>query len=88
MQDVNHFLETDGVDRAVGVAVMALDQFDHTRTAKALQDFHAGVPFADLRLIDRETHRILNVVRKGAEILFARSHPCDWFGGLVHHAKL
>ena len=71
----------DGVDGAVGVAVVVLDHFQDTGAVEAFEGFGLVVPLPDLGEVKGKADRALNGFGEGAEIFLARSYPVDGFHG-------
>lgn len=71
----------DGVDGAVGVAVVVFDDFQDASGVEAFEGFGLVVRLSDLSKVEGEADRALNGFGEGAEIFLARSYPVDGFHG-------
>src|ERR1043166_4169313 len=75
VQHVNCSRQSDGVNGAIRVPVVVLDDLQDACAFKALEWICIWMLEARLREVERESHDVLDVLRKLAEVLLRRSHP-------------
>ena len=83
MQHINDTFESNGVDRAIRVAVIVLHNFENTWTF-ALPRLGVRVLAAQLRKPQRIAHVASQKFRKLHKIAFGRAHPMQWFFARSH----
>jgi hypothetical protein len=69
VKDVDNASEANGVDGAVGIAVLVIDHLEHAPPAKSLQGFSTRVLFAILRIVDRQPHDAAYLVRERPQVV-------------------
>lgn len=68
VQHVNRVVETDCIDRAVGVTFMRRHDLKESAPSETLECFHGWVLFATLRRIESSTYVALNGPGKGLKV--------------------
>ena len=69
VQNVDGFAQPDGVDGAVGVPHVVLDDLEDAGAVKALQRLGLKVLRSDLGEVERKAEYVLDLIRQGPEIL-------------------
>src|SRR5216684_781632 len=88
MQDVDSALEPDGVDGAVGIALIVVHDLQHSTTTQALQRLRVGVLSAGLSEKERVPHHSPHLFRETLQVLLRPSDPQQWLGPSVHRASM
>jgi hypothetical protein len=72
MKDIHRALEADGLNGAVRVPVVLVDDLEDTCTGEAAKDFHIQPTIPELRVPERPTHLIVHLIREPLEVPPAR----------------
>src|SRR5437660_12676913 len=75
MQHVHRSRETDGINGAVSISVIVVDDLEHAATAEPSERFGEGCLEAQLRIPKRPTDTSPNFLRAGAQIVLAAADP-------------
>ncbi len=68
-----------GVDSAKCVTVMVLDDFQDSSAAEASERFRVGMLSALLGHVECKAYRVLNLLRKSAQVALGAAYPNDRF---------
>jgi len=71
MEDIDDLYESNGVDRAISIAVVVGHDLQDARTAESLQGFGLHVLLTLLGSVKRKTHVVLNALWELPKILAA-----------------